>query len=113
MTLKSLTGKFVLLSFWASSDRACVSQNLELKKIYEKYKKQGFEIFQVSFDNSPESWKKSVDYDELPWISVIDDTYPNSVVAGNYNVNQLPAKLPDRKGQCNHSGKKSYPGSVT
>jgi peroxiredoxin len=90
-TLKSLTGKYVLLSFWASSDRACVSQNLELKKVYSKYKKQGFEIFQVSFDNSPESWKKSVNYDELPWISVIDATYPNSVVAGNYNVNQLPA----------------------
>jgi peroxiredoxin len=89
--LKSLKGKIVLLSFWASGDQLSVSQNLELKKIYERYKKQGFEIFQVSFDNSPEAWRRAVKYDELPWISVIDAGYPNSVVAGNYNVTQLPS----------------------
>jgi peroxiredoxin len=91
MTLQSLKGKYVLLSFWASYNKNSVSQNLELKKIYGKYKGRGFEIFQVSFDDSPETWKRAVQYDELSWISVIDARYPNSIVAGNYNVTQLPA----------------------
>ena len=46
---------------------------------------------QVSFDNSVDDWKKAVRYDELPWISVIDTRYPNSPVAGNYNITSLPA----------------------
>lgn len=91
ITLKSLKGKYVLLSFWASYSTGSVNQNLELKKIYEKYKGQGFEIFQVSFDNSKDSWRQAVRFDELPWISVIDEKYPNSLVAASYNVTQLPA----------------------
>lgn len=91
VTLKSLHGKYVLLSFWASYNTASVNQNLELKKIYERFRGRGFEIFQVSFDNSAENWRKAVKFDELPWISVIDVKYPNSVVAGNYNVTQLPS----------------------
>jgi peroxiredoxin len=91
VTLKSLKGKYVLLSFWASYSESSVNQNLELITIYKKYKSRGFEIFQVSFDNSPEAWRKAVQYDELPWISVIENGYPNSVVAGNFNVTQLPA----------------------
>jgi len=90
VTLKSLQGKYVLLSFWASYNKSSINQNLELKAIYKKYKSRGFEIFQVSFDTSPEDWRRAVQYDELPWISVIDAGYPNSIVAGNYNVTQLP-----------------------
>jgi peroxiredoxin len=91
VTLKSLKGKYVLLSFWASDNESSLRQNLELKKIYEKYRRRGFEIFQVSLDNSPETWRRAVKFDELPWISVIDAGNPNSIVAGNYNVTELPA----------------------
>ncbi|MBN1143010.1 MAG: AhpC/TSA family protein [Bacteroidales bacterium] len=93
VTLQSLKGKVVLLSFWVSEHDASVRQNLELKKIYEKYKSRGFEIMQVSFDRSEANWIKAVRFDELPWISVIDNTYPNSSVAGNFNVTAVPANF--------------------
>ena len=93
VTLKSLRGSYVLLSFWASYNKTSVAQNLELKKIYNRYKDRNFEILQVSFDNSTDSWKKAVRFDELPWISVIDTRYPNSVVAGNFNVTAIPANF--------------------
>ena len=30
-------------------------------------------------------------YDELPWVSLMDTRYPNSIVAGNYNITSIPA----------------------
>jgi thiol-disulfide isomerase/thioredoxin len=90
INLRSLKGKLVLLCFWASWDKNSVKQNLQLKKLYNKYKNKGFEIFQVSFDNSVNDWRNAVLYDELPWISVIDVSFPNSIVAGNYNITELP-----------------------
>jgi peroxiredoxin len=90
ISLSSFKGRYVLLSFWASYNQASVELNLELKKIYKQFKNKGFEIVQVSFDNSPDDWGKAIRYDELPWISLIDTRYPNSSLAGNYNVTSLP-----------------------
>jgi hypothetical protein len=68
-----------------------VEQNLLLKEIYKKYYAHNFEILQVSFDTSTEEWKRAIRFDDLPWLSVIDPTFPNSAVAVNYNVQNLPA----------------------
>jgi peroxiredoxin len=91
VSLRDYRGKFVLLCFWASSDKNCVSQNLEFKKVYPGVRNRGFEIVQVSFDRSADAWKRAVRYDELPWVSLIDARYPNSVIAGNYNVTSIPS----------------------
>ncbi len=89
--LTSFKGKYVLLSFWASWDEASIEQNLKLKEVYNKFRNRNFEILQVSFDNSTEVWKRAVHFDELPWVNVIDTTFPNSIIAVNYNIQQLPA----------------------
>lgn len=91
VNLRSFKGKYVFLTFWASYCTECVQQNLELKKLYGKYRSKGFEIVQVSFDNAPETWKNQVRFDELPWISLIDTRYPNSPVAGNFNISGIPS----------------------
>ncbi|MBN2215253.1 MAG: redoxin domain-containing protein [Bacteroidales bacterium] len=91
ISLKSLKGKYVLLSFWATWDDRSISYNLGLKDIYRKYRKKGFEIYHVSLDRSIETWNRSIIFDELEWINVIDTTYPYSEAAGVYNVQALPA----------------------
>jgi peroxiredoxin len=90
VNLTDFGGKYVLLCFWASGDENSVRQNLELKKVYPKYRNRGFEIVQVSFDNSKDAWRRAVRYDELPWVSLIDTRYPNSIIAGNYNITSIP-----------------------
>ncbi len=90
VSLTDFAGKYVLLSFWASGDENSIRQNLEMKKIYPGFRNRGFEIVQVSFDNSPEKWRRAVRYDELPWVSLIDTRYPNSIIAGNYNITSIP-----------------------
>jgi peroxiredoxin len=90
ISLLSLKGKYVLLSFWASWNKESINANLKLKDVYKEYRKRGFEIYQVSFDKSARQWNYAVRFDQLPWINVNDSSFPNSLIARNYNVNSLP-----------------------
>ncbi len=89
--LSSLKGKLVLLSFWASWDAKSVQENKSLLKIYDKYKSKGFEIYQVSLDQSKILWEDAIKKDKLPWINVSDLQYTSSYPARVYNIQQLPA----------------------
>lgn len=89
--LSSLKGKVVLLSFWASWDRNSTYLNPYLIELYKRFNPRGFEIYQVSLDYRMESWVQAIKYEELPWINVSDLSYPESVTAGNYNIQTLPA----------------------
>ena len=91
INLKSLKGKYILLSFWATWNNPSIEYNLGLKDIYQKYKSKGLEIYHVSLDKSIETWNRSIIFDELKWINVIDTTFPYSRAAGVYNVQMLPA----------------------
>jgi peroxiredoxin len=100
IALSAFKGNVILLSFWASWDQASVAQNLQLKGLYNKYHDQGLEIYQVSFDSEKEAWERAIQFDELPWINVSELSYPESFVAGMYNITELPAVfLIDRKGE--------------
>jgi peroxiredoxin len=105
VSLSTLKGKYVLLSFWASWDANSVRQNLLLKDVYKVYHKKGFEIYQVSFDKSYDNWKKEVHFDQLPWINVCDSTYPASRVAQGYNVQAIPTNYLINKQQDDILGK--------
>ena len=91
ISLSSLKGKYVLLSFWASWNKESITENLDFKQLYKKYKSSGFEIYQVSFDNDKEAWLRAIRFDELPWISVSDLKYPNSNLVQLYNITQVPS----------------------
>jgi peroxiredoxin len=92
VTLSEVWGKgnYVLLTFWASWCRQCVSENLQLKNIYRKYYTKGLEIYAVSLDDRKENWLKQVRFDELPWINVWD---PDRVAAKKYNVSMPPVNF--------------------
>lgn len=91
--LSSLKGKVVLLSFWASWDKNSTNLNPYLVELYKRYHSRGFEIYQVSFDFNRESWINAIDYDELSWINVSDLSYPESLTARVYNIQNLPANF--------------------
>jgi peroxiredoxin len=91
VSLLSLKGKLVLLNFWSSQDRVTAQNNNELLLIYEKYKSEGFEIYQISLDEDRGSWLQTINMQKLPWINVCDfagtRTYPLKL----YNITKLPA----------------------
>ena len=99
VSLSSLKGKIVLLSFWSVRSKECIADNLQLKEIYKTFKEKGFEIYQVNLDQNEEDWKTAVRFDELPWISTRETDPANPRYARLYNVRTIPANyLYDRNG---------------
>lgn len=97
--LSSLKGKYVLLSFWSADSRDCITENLQLKSLYNTYSRRGFEIYQINLDADESKWRNAITFDELPWISTREDDPSNPVNAKYYNVRNLPANfLYDREG---------------
>jgi peroxiredoxin len=91
VSLLDLKGKLVLLNFWSSQDKVTALNNNELLPIYEKYKSEGFEIYQVSLDEDRGNWLQTINTQKLTWINVCDfkgtATYPLKL----YNITKLPA----------------------
>lgn len=89
VALSSLRGKYVLLQFWAAVNRDSRINNQALVEAYKKYKRKGFEIYQVSVDQNRAEWVDAIDKDKLTWTNVGD--MEGSVQAARvYNVQTLP-----------------------
>lgn len=91
IALSSIKGKYVLLAFWSAQSRECIADNLQLKEFYRRYKRSGFEIYQINLDEDEEVWRRAVIYDELPWISTREEDPANPRNAILYNIKSLPA----------------------
>lgn len=89
VALSSLRGKVVLLQFWAAVDRGSRIQNPVLVEAYKKYKRKGFEIYQVSVDVNRAEWVDAIDQDKLTWINV-GDMEGSKMAATVYNIQSVP-----------------------
>ena len=100
VTLAALSGKVVLIDFWASWCGPCRMTNPYIQKLYKQYSAKGFEVFAVSLDVNKPLWLKAVKKDRLTYIQVIDIDGWLSKVAEKYFVDALPTNfLLDKTGK--------------
>jgi hypothetical protein len=93
--LTSLTDvgqRYVLLNFYNESVREISDIFPKLNQVYNKYSKNGFDIYNVYLGKSPENWEKIVHFEEIDnWINVADTSFPLSQTRASYNVQSLPS----------------------
>ena len=86
--------KVVLLSFTVYGAEPSPAYNVELNKVYDRYSKNGLEIYQVGLDEDEYRWKQSAR--NLPWITVY-----NSASDGVKESRQLQCGVaPDHLCDC-------------
>lgn len=103
--LSDYRGKYVLLDFWASWCGPCLREVPNVKRVYDQYHPQGFEILSVSLDDKKDNWTDAIDKNELNWDHVSSLKGWQCPVAKLYSVSGVPAMfLLDKEGRIIESG---------
>lgn len=94
-----LSGKVVLIDFWATWCVPCVAELPNVKKAYDELHEQGFEIVGVSFDEDCDELKKFVAKNKMAWPQFCDGGGWNNSINKEFGIRAIPAMyLVDKKG---------------
>ncbi|MBR2379677.1 MAG: TlpA family protein disulfide reductase, partial [Paraprevotella sp.] len=87
--LSDIKGKVILLDFTAYSLSESGDRIMQMRELYKKYQKSGFEIYQVSIDPNEHYWKTACE--QLPWVCVYDPNGEESGYIRSYQIYRIPS----------------------
>ena len=88
LSLEQYRGQVVLLDFWATWCPPCIAEIPNVRKTYEKYKDQKFQIVGISLDRSREPLEAYIEKESLTWLHYWDNTRK---VSNLYKVQGIPS----------------------
>ena len=87
LSLEKYRGQVVLLDFWATWCGPCLAEMPKVKKTYDKYKDQKFQIIGISSDRSKPPLEAYVEKEGLDWIHIWDE---NRKLRNLYGIIGIP-----------------------
>lgn len=88
LSLETYRGQVVLLDFWATWCPPCIAEIPNVRRTYETYKDQKFQIIGISLDRSMEPLKAYIEKEELEWLHYWDN---NGRIRNMYKVSGIPS----------------------
>ena len=100
ISIETYRGKVVLVDFWAVWCGPCVAEMPNVKKVYEKYKAEGFDVIGISLDNDETKLRDFLKKNEIPWRQVFSGKGWDSPVSQQYGIYSIPSMwLIDKEGK--------------
>lgn len=90
VSLKNLSGKFIVLDFWATWCPPCRASVGELKELTRKYPRDKVVLISVSADKEEDKWHDFVAKKEMDWYQYRD---PGGDIQRTYGIRAFPTYI--------------------
>ena len=99
ISIQDYRGKVVLLDFWAVWNSFCITDILNIKKIHETYRDQGFDVIGVSLDTDEAKLRNFLKENNISWRQIYSGQERQSPFVQKFDVRSIPTRwLIDRDG---------------
>jgi len=100
IALQNYRGKVILLNFWAMWYSLGLIEMPYLKKVYDTYKDEGFDIIGISLDYDEPKLRDYIQESRIPGRQILDNINSENSIARQYCIRGVPATfLIDREGK--------------
>jgi thiol-disulfide isomerase/thioredoxin len=89
ISLDDLTGKVVLIDFWATWCAPCREALPHVKRIAQKFQGEPLVVLSISLDSDDAKWKDFVAKNQMTWLQYRDGGFTGDL-ARRFNVNSIP-----------------------